>query len=142
MSSDEANLPPALPSLDLSKPGSSRRTMRIAALALLLLIVLAAAAFLFGRIYFGRVMRANLPQLDGTQVAYGLSAPVTVQRDAHGVPFIHAQSMDDLVFAQGYITAVPEPSTYALMGLGLLFVLMLSRRRRVASGGCFAAVFG
>ncbi|HEY5056816.1 MAG TPA: penicillin acylase family protein, partial [Acidobacteriaceae bacterium] len=105
MSSDEANLPGALPSLDLSNPGSSRRAARIAALSLLLLVVVAAAAFIFGRIYFARAMRANLRQLDGTQVAYGLMAPVTVARDTHGVPHIHAQDMDDLVFAQGYITA-------------------------------------
>ncbi|HXE08510.1 MAG TPA: penicillin acylase family protein, partial [Acidobacteriaceae bacterium] len=78
---------------------------RIALLALLLIVVLAAIAFICGRIYFGRAMRANLPQLDGSQVVFGLSAPVTVERDTHGVPHIRAQSLDDLVFAQGYITA-------------------------------------
>ena len=47
----------------------------------------------------------NLPQLDGSLTVYGLAAPVTVQRDAHGVPHIHASSLDDLVFAQGFVTA-------------------------------------
>jgi penicillin amidase len=36
---------------------------------------------------------------------YGLAAPVTVARDAQGVPHIRARSMDDLVFAQGFVTA-------------------------------------
>jgi penicillin amidase len=35
----------------------------------------------------------------------GLNAPVTVQRDAHGVPHIRAASLDDLIFAQAFITA-------------------------------------
>ena len=105
MSRDQSNLPDALPSVDLSAPGRPGRSLRLAALVLLLLAIVAAGAFVFGRIYFGRALRASLPQLDGTQVAYGLSAPVTIQRDAHGVPHIHAQSMDDLIFAQGYITA-------------------------------------
>jgi len=35
----------------------------------------------------------------------GLKAPVTVVRDEHGVPSITAQTLDDLFFAQGYVTA-------------------------------------
>ncbi|MEO6982295.1 MAG: penicillin acylase family protein, partial [Edaphobacter sp.] len=35
----------------------------------------------------------------------GLSAPVTIQRDAHGVPYIRAASLDDLLIAQGFVTA-------------------------------------
>ena len=35
----------------------------------------------------------------------GLSAPVTVLRDAQGVPHITAASIDDMLFAQGYVTA-------------------------------------
>ncbi len=50
-------------------------------------------------------MRAALPQLDGDIHASGLTAPVTVTRDAQGVPSIQAQSLDDLLFAQGYVTA-------------------------------------
>src|SRR5690242_14511485 len=45
-----------------------------------------------------------LPQLDGTIHIAGLTAPVTVIRDQHGVPHITAASMSDLLFAQGYIT--------------------------------------
>ena len=35
----------------------------------------------------------------------GSSAPVTVRRDAHGVPHIEAATQDDLFIAQGYVTA-------------------------------------
>jgi penicillin amidase len=99
---------PGDPAADASESPTGRRrsrATRILTWLLLLLVVIAAGAFLFARIYFGRAMRANLPQLDGAQIAYGLGAPVTVTRDAHGVPHIRAASMDDLIFAQGYVTA-------------------------------------
>jgi penicillin amidase len=67
---------------------------------LLLLVCLAAAAawFLFSA-------RAALPKLDGTLRVTGLNSQVTVLRDARGVPTITAASLDDLFFAQGYVTA-------------------------------------
>jgi penicillin G amidase len=82
-----------------------RRRLGTAVAILLLLLVAAVVGFFLERSHIGNQMRANLPQLDGSQTVYGLAAAVTVQRDAHGVPHIHASSMDDLVFAQGYITA-------------------------------------
>jgi len=51
------------------------------------------------------MMRAVLPTIDGTLTVSGLQAPVTVTRNAQGVPSIHASSMEDLLFAQGYVTA-------------------------------------
>lgn len=51
------------------------------------------------------VAHAALPQLDGRLQVRGLTAPVTVTRDSHGVPTIEAASMEDLFFAQGYVTA-------------------------------------
>ncbi len=65
----------------------------------LLLLVLAAAGYGY------YVARAALPQLDGQIQVRGLSAPVTVTRDGHGVPTIQAANLDDLFFAQGYVTA-------------------------------------
>jgi hypothetical protein len=47
----------------------------------------------------------TLPVLDGDLHLAGLSAPVTVRRDEHGVPHIEAATQDDLFFAQGYVTA-------------------------------------
>ncbi len=73
---------------------------------LLLLAVLVAAGAVFGMaVWLKHAMRASLPQLDGIIPVSGLSAPVTVRRDQHGVPHIEAANLDDLLFAQGYITA-------------------------------------
>jgi penicillin amidase len=92
-------------SVDEPAHRSPGRRLKISALLFALLIFLAAAAFLLGRHFVRTTMSNNLPRLDGTLTVYGLSAPVTVQRDAHGVPHIHASSVDDLVFAQGFVTA-------------------------------------
>jgi penicillin G amidase len=70
-----------------------------------LVLILAATAFLYGRHWFHSAMRDSLPQLDGSIAIPGLTAPVTVLRDHQGVPHLRAASLDDLVIAQGYITA-------------------------------------
>ncbi len=70
-----------------------------------LLVVLAAAGFFGGRVWMQRALRQSLPVVDGQLAVSGLKAPVTVLRDEHGVPHLRAGSMDDLVFAQGYVTA-------------------------------------
>jgi penicillin amidase len=49
--------------------------------------------------------RSALPQLDGQLSVRGLSAAVTVTRDAHGVPALEASTLEDVFFAQGYVTA-------------------------------------
>jgi penicillin amidase len=79
-------------------PRTRRRILPRIALALLLLL-LGAVAYLY------YVARSALPQLDGTLTVPGLSAPVTVKRDARGVPTIEAQTLEDLFYAQGYVTA-------------------------------------
>ena len=79
--------------------------LRVFCLLLVLAAALAASAFFAGRHFIRIAMRQNLPQLDGSLAVYGLAAPVTVERDARGVPHIRAASMDDLVFAQGFVTA-------------------------------------
>ena len=50
-------------------------------------------------------LEASLPQIDGDAHIAGLHAPVTVTRDPQGVPSITAANLDDLLFAQGYVTA-------------------------------------
>jgi penicillin amidase len=69
---------------------------------LLALLLLATIA---GALWLRSAARAALPQLDGDVQVAGLSAPVTVQRDAHGVPHIEAANDNDLFMAQGYVTA-------------------------------------
>ncbi len=60
---------------------------------------LAAAAYAY------YVAHSALPQLDGRAAIAGLEAAVTVTRDSHGVPTIDAANLNDLFFAQGYVTA-------------------------------------
>jgi len=55
--------------------------------------------------WFYSIAQSALPQLDGRIQVPGLSARVTVSRDAHGVPTIEAANLADLFFAQGYVTA-------------------------------------
>ncbi|MDH3550447.1 MAG: penicillin acylase family protein, partial [Gammaproteobacteria bacterium] len=48
-------------------------------------------------------LRASLPQLDGEVSVAGLSSPVSVERDADGIPVITASNRMDLAFATGYV---------------------------------------
>ena len=66
--------------------------------ALIALLILTAA----GAVYW--FLWRPLPQVSGI-VAASVSAEVTIARDALGVPHIHASNLDDLLFAQGYVTA-------------------------------------
>lgn len=72
-------------------------------LALFVSAVLLASVGAIAWAYF--LAHSALPQLDGAVRVHGLSAPVTVKRDAHGVPSIEASNLQDLFFAQGYVTA-------------------------------------
>jgi penicillin G amidase len=82
-----------------------RRWLRVFAWAALCLVVLATSAVAFGLLWLRSVTRAALPVLDGDIHLAGLSAPVTVRRDAHGVPHIEAATQEDMFVAQGYVTA-------------------------------------
>ncbi|WP_263353671.1 penicillin acylase family protein [Acidicapsa acidisoli] len=66
------------------------------------IVLLLAGSGLF---WIHHAMVTSLPQLDGNLKLAGLSAPVTVRRDGHGVPHIEAATQNDLLLAQGYITA-------------------------------------
>src|SRR5450631_2957617 len=109
-------------------PSGSGRKLRVATGVFLLLIVVAGAALFVWQRRVSKEMRDNLPQLDGTLTVYGLTAPVTIARDTHGVPHIHASSMNDLVFAQGYVTAQDR-----------LWQMDMLRRH---AAGAFAAILG
>ena len=75
--------------------------MRVLGLLLVLLVALVLGAG--GWLYLQA--RASLPQVDGQISVAGLTAPVSVIRDAQGVPHIHAVNLHDLLFAQGYVAA-------------------------------------
>ncbi|MBS0569912.1 MAG: penicillin acylase family protein [Proteobacteria bacterium] len=51
------------------------------------------------------LLRASLPQLDGTRSAAGVHAMTTIERDALGVATIQAQSRNDAMFALGFVHA-------------------------------------
>ncbi len=63
-----------------------------------------------GILWLRSAAKAALPVLDGdihlaSQGAPALSAPVTIRRDQHGVPHIDAATQEDMLVAQGYVTA-------------------------------------
>ena len=74
------------------------RGLRVSLLAIVIVAISALAWFL-------SIARSTLPELDGTLPTAGLSAPVSVTRDSHGVPTIEAANLNDLFFAQGYVAA-------------------------------------
>jgi penicillin amidase len=88
---------------------------------LILVCVIVAA-----RLY--TIARSALPEVDGTIPVSGISGPVSVIRDSHGVPTIDATTLDNLFFAQGYVTAQDR-----------LFQMDLLRR---AAGGELAEIVG
>src|SRR5215831_6363419 len=77
------------------------RFLRLLAVVLLLVIL----GLISGGVWLNHVARISLPQLDGKLIVSGLSAPVKVIRDRHGVPHIAAANLADLFFAQGYVTS-------------------------------------
>jgi penicillin amidase len=93
-------------------------------LGLVLLLILGVGV-LVG--WFYQATHSSLAQLDGTIAEPGLTAPVSVVRDAHGVPHFNAASLQDLFFAQGYVTAQDR-----------LWQMDLTRR---AAGGEMAEIF-
>jgi penicillin G amidase len=74
---------------------------RILLFSLLIVLLLTAGGgtWLYWRIW------TSLPQLDGTLHVPGLRARVEVLRDGQGVPHLRAESLPDLILAQGYVTA-------------------------------------
>ncbi len=102
--SDSVNQTPARAAAPL--PGSRKRRWPRVLLwiagGILSVLLLAACV---GVVWLRSAARKALPVLDGDLRVAGLSAPVTVRRDAHGVPHIEAATQDDLFVAQGYVTA-------------------------------------
>jgi penicillin amidase len=72
-------------------------SVRLLAGLLVLLLAAVLGAWLF--------LRGSLATLDGTVRAAGLAAPVTVARDARGVPLIAGTDRNDVAYATGYVHA-------------------------------------
>lgn len=86
----------------ISIPAARRSYVPRILLWLSLAVVTVALAALAYAYY---VAHSALPQLDGQVRTSGVQSPVKVTRDGHGVPTIEAASLDDLFFAQGFVTA-------------------------------------
>jgi penicillin amidase len=72
---------------------------------MVILVLFVVAIPVAAGLWLAHATRAALPQLDGNLTVAGLSTPVKVARDHHGVPHIRAASLVDLFFAQGFVTA-------------------------------------
>lgn len=84
-------------------PSVSKRRKRVTWLVALpcILVAILAAVVMAGWL----VLRASLPRLDGTLGASQLSAPVTITRDALGVPTLSGKSRADVAYATGFVHA-------------------------------------
>lgn len=85
----------------LITPKKRSLALRLFFWLLAFLLAVAVVALLWASLQ----VHSALPQLDGRLQIPGLTAPVKIARDAHGIPTIEAGSLDDLFFAQGYVTA-------------------------------------
>ena len=75
------------------------RRVGVSVLITVALLLATAGVWIYWRVH------ACQPQLDGTVRLQGVHGKVEVLRDVHGVPHIRATSLEDLMFAQGYVTA-------------------------------------
>jgi len=82
---------------------SSAVAIRVRLLASVLSLLVIGAALAAGACWW--LTRRSLPQLDGGAALPGLSAPVTVERDALGVPTLRGATRTDVARALGYLHA-------------------------------------
>src|SRR5215469_9430407 len=87
-----------IPVIPARRGSRARRILGTLFLVLLMLIMVGMAWLL-------TIVRSALPELDGPLPVGGISAGVSITRDGHGVPTIESATLNDLFFAQGYVTA-------------------------------------
>src|SRR5215469_1863828 len=112
----------------VASPATRRSGLRLTFKIVLAFVLVVALAMTAAFAWFYRTAHASLAQLDGTVALSGLAAPVSVVRDVHGVPHLTAASLEDLFFAQGYVTAQDR-----------LWQMDMTRR---AAGGELAEILG
>ncbi len=74
-------------------------------MALAVVVLLLALAVGGAGLWLSGRLRASLPELSGEVAVAGLAAPVTVERDALGVPTIRGVSRRDVALATGFVHA-------------------------------------
>jgi penicillin G amidase len=77
------------------------RPVRVSTYVALVVVLLLVAGAVTGVV----LVRKPFPQVDGTLDLPGLSQPVTVVRDDHGIPQLYGHTLPDLMEAQGYVSA-------------------------------------
>ncbi|PJE97010.1 penicillin acylase family protein [Streptomyces carminius] len=83
----------------------AKKTSRRARFSVIAVVLLLVAGLGYGTYWGVDTVRASFPQTTGSLQLDGLSAPVTVKRDGHGIPQLYADSAEDLFRAQGYVHA-------------------------------------
>ena len=78
-------------------PASLRWTAFVAVILTLLLVLALVASVV--------IVRKSWPQTEGEIEIAGLEGEVEVLRDEHGIPHLYADSMHDLMLAQGFVHA-------------------------------------
>ncbi|WP_237056454.1 penicillin acylase family protein [Microbulbifer sediminum] len=73
--------------------------LRFVTRALILIATITAIALAAGWLW----LRQSLPMLEGSLETGKLDAPVTIRRDARGVPLIQSESRDSIAFALGFL---------------------------------------
>ncbi len=101
---------------------AKRLSLLGSAVSLLVLLGASVSAWFYFQV------RASLPQLDGNRQLAGLSAPVTITRDAQGVPTVRGTRRADVARALGFLHAQDR-----------FFQMDLLRRR---AAGELAELFG
>jgi penicillin amidase len=83
-------------------PPRPRRTwLKVSGILLALLVLAVLLVFLWVR----DQIRGSLPTLDGELHVAGLAQPVRIDRDALGIPSVHAANRADLALATGFVHA-------------------------------------
>ena len=78
------------------------------------LILIICLAFCALTLFFGLPFLNDFKDKGELKIP-GLKESVTIQRDANGMAYIHAQNMEDLLMAQGFVTAIANPKGWAFM---------------------------
>ncbi|MER6159773.1 penicillin acylase family protein [Streptomyces sp. NPDC001868] len=84
---------------------SGRKKGRKVRLLLIVLVLAIIGGVGYGAFWSVSTVRASFPQTKGSITLDGLSGPVDVKRDGHGIPQIYASSEEDLFMAQGFVQA-------------------------------------
>ncbi len=79
--------------------------MKILRRLALILLVVVAVAVIAALLYVRGLSHKGLPDYNAGITLEGMSSPVTVFRDAHGIPHIYAENEADLYRATGYVMA-------------------------------------